>query len=326
MSADFNICAVVQNGRLQFEAIPFVVSFFYHNPNFKGRLILMQPKPGPKWDENPTIRPDVEELLVRLGATILPFDNEIFGGSYANGNKIEGLKVLPDAPFVFFDTDTIFTGSIDQVPFDFSRPTASLKRENTWPTEHVYGPSGEQIWSSLYSKFGLDFDAAQNAQYPRGYWKRYPYYNAGWFYHQSPKEFGQRYGFYAQDIRDNPTPEIEAQQMFPWLDQIALPLVVHSFGGSKDALPKGYLDGDVSCHYRVLPLLYAREPDETIAFFEEMLAPNKIKKVLKQYRPFQKLLYQGKGHEVRALFNQRNLPRKEEGIRKKIKAAKLWMR
>lgn len=326
MSSDFNVCAVVQNGRLQYEAIPFVVSFFYHNPSFKGDLLLMQPQPGPLWDDNPRLRPDVEALLCSLGAKIVEFDNQVFGASYANGNKIEGLKALPDAPFVFFDTDTIFTGPIDQVPFDFDRPSASLKRENTWPTEHLYGPSVEEIWSSLYAKFDLDFEAAQNAEFPRGYWQRYPYYNAGWFFHQSPGTFGERYANYARDIRDQPTKEIEAQQMFPWLDQIALPLVIHALGGNKNSLPEGYLDGSVSCHYRVLPLLYAREPDETISFFEEVLAPNKIKKVLKQYRPFQKLLYQGKGHDVRVLFNQKNLPRKEEGIRKKIKAAKLWMR
>ena len=42
------------------------------------------------------------------------------------------------------------------------------------------------------------------------------------------------------------------------------PWVIHSFGGGRDALEAGHLDGTVSCHYRLLPLLYARESDLAI--------------------------------------------------------------
>jgi hypothetical protein len=38
-----------------------------------------------------------------------------------------------DTPFVFFDTDTLITGELMSVPFDFSCPGASLRREGTWP-------------------------------------------------------------------------------------------------------------------------------------------------------------------------------------------------
>jgi hypothetical protein len=43
------------------------------------------------------------------------------------------------------------------------------------------------------------------------------------------------------------------------LDQVALPLVIHGLGGGRDALPSGFLDGTHSCHYRLMPLLFARE-------------------------------------------------------------------
>jgi hypothetical protein len=38
------------------------------------------------------------------------------------------------------------------------------------------------------------------------------------------------------------------------------------------------------------------------------------------------MIYQGKGHAVRALFDRANLPTKEQAIRNEIKRAKLWVR
>ena len=97
-------------------------------------------------------------------------------------------------------------------------------------------------------------------------------------------------------------------------------------GGARDSLPDGYLDGSTSCHYRTFPLLYARESDHVVATLEEVCAPNWIKKVLKSYEPIKRLVYQGKGQRVRALFDRDNLPRREQAIRNKIKSEGLWMR
>jgi hypothetical protein len=44
------------------------------------------------------------------------------------------------------------------------------------------------------------------------------------------------------------------QSLDPWLDQVVLPLVIHSFGGGRPALELDGLDGDITCHYRLLPL------------------------------------------------------------------------
>jgi hypothetical protein len=38
------------------------------------------------------------------------------------------------------------------------------------------------------------------------------------------------------------------------------------------------------------------------------------------------MVYQGKGAEVRALFDQDNLPRREQMIRNQIKREGLWVR
>ena len=120
---------------------------------------------------------------------------------------------------------------------------------------------------------------------PDEYWKRYLYFNAGFFFYRCPRAFGQRFLDYALTIRDDPPPELVCQSLDPWLDQVALPLVIHSLGGGRDTLAEGWLDGAVTCHYRALPLLYARESDRVVEVLEEVTAPNRVKKVLKTHEP-----------------------------------------
>ncbi|NOC82069.1 hypothetical protein [Ruegeria sp. HKCCD6428] len=327
-SRKFNIAVVGQNNRLQYEALLFAASLRHCSPGFKGRLFVATPNPGPRWTHNPCIQDeDVLKALKQLDAEILPFDSHVFGESYPYGNKIEALLALPEGePFVFFDTDTLITGDITSVPFDFDRPGASLKVEGTWPKPTLYGPGFDGIWRSLYARFGLDFESSVDPDQPDGYWRRYLYFNAGYFFYKCPRMFGERYLDYARTIRDENIPELTGQNLDPWLDQAALPLVIHSFGGGRDALPDGLLDGSVSCHYRLFPLLYARESDHVIDVLETVVAPNKVKKVLKQYDPLKKLVLQGKGEKIRALFDQDNLPRREQALRNAIKSKGLWLR
>ena len=105
-----------------------------------------------------------------------------------------------------------------------------------------------------------------------------------------------------------------------------LPLVVHSFGGARQTIPEGLLDGDVSCHYRVFPMLYARESDRVVDVLETVTAANRIKKVLKGSEAIKRMVFQRRGHRVRALFDREFLPRREQMIRNRIKREKLWMR
>ena len=48
--------------------------------------------------------------------------------------------------------------------------------------------------------------------------------------------------------------------------------------------------------------------------------------MLKTYEPMKRMIYQGRGEKVRALFDQANLPRREQAIRNRIKSEGLWMR
>ena len=323
----FNILAIGQSGRLAYEAVLLAASLRATNPDFPGRLFIAEPQPGPLWKDDPRItNPDIRKTLTDLGAEILPFESMAFGDNYPYGNKIEALLALPDAPFLFLDTDTLITGPLNRVSFDFAHPSASMRREGTWPVIELYGPNHAQIWKSLYDRFALDFGSSLDLTQPDGYWQRYLYFNAGWFFYQSPHRFGERFLEYAISFRDNPTRELECQQLSPWLDQIALPLVIHSFGGGRPGPALAGLDGDVTCHWRSLPLLYARERDAVVELLEQISAPNAMKRILRDYEPFKKLIYQGKGAQVRALFDRANLPRREQMIRNTIKREGLWFR
>lgn len=324
----FNVALVGQAGRLSYEALLFVASLRTKSPEFKGRVLIAEPQPGPLWPKDPRIdAADVRDALTDLGAEIVPFESEHFGHSYPPGNKIEMLSALPRGePFVFFDSDTLITGELADVPFDFERPSASLRCTDTWPKLELYGPGYTEIWKSLYDAFGLDFESSLDLSEPDEYWKRYLYFNAGYFFGDCPHKFGKKFLEYTLFIRDTPPDELVCQSFDPWLDQVALPLVIHALGGGRDSAAHAYLDGPVSCHYRLLPLLYAREDQAVINTLEDVARPNKIKKVLKGYDPIKRMVFQGRGEKVRALFDQNDMPRKEQAIRNRIKSNGFWMR
>lgn len=328
MTRPFNILAIGQSGRLQYEAVLLAASLRHTNPDFAGRLLIAVPQAGKLWPEgSPAITdPDVLALLADLGAEVIPFASRHFGAVYPYGNKIEALSAIPDDPFLFLDTDTLVTGPLSSLDIDFARPAASMRRENTWPVEELYGPTCGQVWESLYRRFGLDFASSLDLSQPDGYWQRYLYFNAGWFFHESPKRFGKLFLKYATEIASDPGPVLACQSLNPWLDQVALPLVVHALGGGRPGAGLAGLDGDVTCHWRLLPLLYARESDPVVDVLETVCAPNAVKRVLKEYPAIKKMVYQGQGAMVRALFDRANLPRKEQVIRNTIKREGLWVR
>ncbi|GKY89067.1 hypothetical protein [Sinisalibacter aestuarii] len=325
--AQFNVMVVAQAGRLQYEALLFAASLRLSDPGFSGRLIVAEPQPGGAWPGDPRISPDARAAFEDLGAEITPFEARHFGASYPNGNKIEALATLPAGePFVFFDSDTVITGPLSEVAFDFSRPAASMRREGTWPVIELYGPGYTEIWTSLYDKFGLDFASSLDLSEPDEYWGRYLYFNAGWFFGADPAAFGQRFLDYALAIREDRPDALVLQELNPWLDQVALPLVIHSFGGGRPGPELDGLDGDISCHWRVLPMAYARESDRVIGVIEAATAPNRIKKVLKAHDPMLKMIFHGRGQKVRALFAEEGLPRTEKMLRNRLKREGFWMR
>ena len=325
----FNIVIVAQAGRLQYEALVFAASLAAHAPALAQRLYLAEPLPGPRWPGDPRIgNPAVRAALEGFGARFVSFENRHFGASYPYGNKIEALAALPAGePFVFFDTDTLVTGPLDRVPFDFTRPSASARVEPTWPEPQNYVADYDSIWRALYGRFGLDIGPTIDPAQPADYWKRYMYFNAGWFFGACPVEFGRRFADYAVAIRNDPGDMLAAQSLDPWLDQVALPLVIASFGGGRPGPELAGLDGDITCHYRALPLLYARESDRAVDVLEEVTADKALKRLLRDWEPAKKLVYQGKGRQkVRPLFDRADLPPREQVIRNTIKREGWWLR
>lgn len=323
-----NLLIVAQKGRLEAEALVFAASLRANAPDWKGRLFVAEPQPEAAWAGHETrISDENRALLEAMGATILPFTATRFGASYPYGNKIEALAALPAGePFVFFDTDTLITGPLDKVAFDFARPSASMRREGTWPQPPIYGPGFGGIWKSLYDRFGLDFESSLDLSQPDEHWTRYLYFNAGWFFGADPVEFGRRFGEWAEEVRRDPGDALACQSLDPWLDQAVLPLVIHSFGGGRPGPELDGLDGDITCHYRNLPLLYAREGDSTVDKLEEAVAPNKLKKRLREWEAAKKLIYQRKGRDkVRPLFDRSALPTKEQAIRNTLKNKGWWL-
>ena len=54
--------------------------------------------------------------------------------------------------------------------------------------------------------------------------------------------------------------------------------------------------------------------------------PNPVKKLLKKHDAIKFMIYHGRGHKVRDLFDRENMPRKEQAIRNTIRRNGFWMR
>ena len=65
-----------------------------------------------------------------------------------------------------------------------------------------------------------------------------------------------------------------------------------------------------------------------VARFNKKYIPirDELKKVLKRYEPMRRMIYQGRGRKVRALFSHDALPKREAALRKRIRQAGFWMR
>ncbi|WP_298433006.1 hypothetical protein [uncultured Jannaschia sp.] len=331
----FNILIIGQRGRLTHEAALFAATLRHNAPGWSGRLLVGEPQPGPRWPDDPRIPSGPQRaLLEELGAEIMPFETRHFGSYYPHGNKIEALAAMPPGPFLFMDTDTVITADLSELQIDFARPAASLKREGTWPTPELYGPGFNEIWGDLHVRRGARLADTIDPEEPDEHWRRYLYFNAGWFFGDDPQAFHRAFLDAALMIRDDPPESLVCQELDPWLDQAALPLAIHELGGGrpgsrpqdKGGIADGLLDGSHSFHYRFLPLMYATAPDHVIAATEAATAPNRVKKVLKEYEPFRRFLYQPKGAKARAMFDRGDLPRKEQAIRNRLKREGLWLR
>ena len=173
---------------------------------------------------------------------------------------------------------------------------------------------------------------------------RYLYFNAGFFpttCDPRPSPSGQRFTDYALAIRDDAPAELVCQSLDPWLDQVALPLVIQcAWAAGATALPEG-MAGWLA--FLPLPLTCEETYGLSLARVAAGLCaggsardrragtghrPNKIKKVLKAYDPIKRMIYQGNGRKARALFDAAPGQPAAQGnraIRNTLKREKLWL-
>ena len=327
MGGTFDVVVIGQKGRLEYEVLLFAASLRRADPGFEGRLIVAEPAPGPMWAEDPRMAdPDVRAELARLDAEILTVPAR-FGDAYPQGTRADALSALPPGrPFLCLDSDSVVLAPLDLSPGTFATPTASMRRENTWPVEELYGPTRGEVWRTLYDRAGLDLGPTLDTAWPDRHWERYLYLSAAWTLGPCPATFGALWARRMAEIDADPGPALACQPLRPWLDQAVLPLVVTELGGGRPGPDAARLDGGIACHWRVLPLAYAREDDRVIAAIEETAAPNRIKRILKRYEPMRRTIYQGRGARARRMFDRANLPPTEAMIRKRLKRRNLWMR
>lgn len=318
-----NILIVAQDGRLQYEALLFAASLRLFPENRALRLLVAEPQPGPLWPDDPRIsRPAIRRELRALGADIVPLHSKLFGARYPQGNKLEGLALLPkNEPFAFFDTDTLITGPIADVVA--VPPTASQLVEPTWPREPLYGPSLAQIWGALYDRFGLDMAPTLDTRFSADDWRRYLYFNAGWFTGPCPHAMGAHLLHTAQEIERDPPPELATQSLFPWLDQIVLPLAIAAEdGGRRDT----GLDGTRALHYRALPEIYAYGSDHAIRVLEDVARIPHLWDIFNQHVAFRRMIFKENGPALRQIMAGTPPPFTYWARRKQIMDAGHWVR
>lgn len=325
---DFDILIVAQGGGIDRQAAVLAASLRRNAPGFRGRLIVAEPQPEGAWHGQPTrMSNPARAALTALGADIRPLVARHFGQSYPHGNKIEALGLLDaQRPFLFLDSDTLILDEIGAVPFDFARPSASMRREATWPEPPPYDQTYDTIWRSLYDRFGLEMDGSLDRTQPEDHWERFLYFNAGWFFGADAAAFGRRFADWAVAVRDDPGDALACQSLDPWLDQVVLPLVIHSLGGGRPGPELDGMDGDVTCHYRNLPLLYARGPEAAVQTYEAVAAMPEIAPLMVGWEAAERLIGEGLGRSrIRVIFAGDEMPVGERPLRKRLKAEGLWL-
>lgn len=326
-AARFSLMLIAQRGKLQYQAVLLLESLRKNAPHLLENTWVCEPQPGPLWPDDPRIESAPRRAILKFGARIIPFESRMFGHSYPYGNKIEALAALPKGrPFLFLDSDTLILRDISALPFDFTRPAASMRRSDTWPRALPGGAPRAQIWQALYALFDLDFQSSVDPAYSPDAWQHYLYFNAGWFYDACPARFGALFAHIARTIHQTPPPELAGQSLDPWLDQIALPLTIHALGGGRPpAAIEAAMDGAAACHWRRLALLYARESESVVALLESIARNPELAPLLRHYRPLETMVYGGAGAQARRLFDRSALPQDERIIRRALRRAGLWV-
>lgn len=318
-----NTCIVAQSGTLAYQALVFAASLRRHSGPDTVRLFVCVPEYTDNWTSDPAIE-DAEILAAfdALDCDVVRFVNKRFGSEYPISNKIYALEALPPGePFVFFDTDVIVTGDLSEIPFDFARPSADRPGQH-WPKGGRHGPA--EIWAALYGKFGIPTEGWFRAGHADTDPRRYPYFNAGCFYYRCPAEFGAVFQEIMHALADDRPAELAEQAIYPWLDQIVLPLVLARLGGDPDGFPRAFVNRTHSFHYHAIPNLFMDRHKARLAAFRDVMADPRFTAIFRRSPSHGFFFFQTADRLVEHLVRANAYGKDGPSLRKALNGLKLW--
>jgi len=262
-----NTCFVIQSGRLQYEGLLLAESILYKNVLPPSSVHIYYPVNSSVWAENPEPDEDVLEFLKDRGFNLVAFENRHFGSAYPISNKIYAVnKAAQTSPHVLFlDTDSLFVGDAaasfldDRIVRDMGN-VGVCKAGGSFPQAHaVY--SKDAIWRAIYRKFGIDPDDVLSAAVNFTGVVTFPYFNAGTVFFSNSGPVSELWLRVALEINKRDLPELEGQKIFPFLDQIALPVAIALSKTGYEYIHSGFncnqLRGDiVHWHYHYPYIIY----------------------------------------------------------------------
>lgn len=320
-----NAFIISQNGHLEYEALLFVKSFLRFNSNNNVQLFVCTPRNSPIWKNDPnTINSEISDTIRDLGVKVVEFENRDFGSRYPHSNKIYAMEVLPEGePFIFFDTDILIHGRLNPRKIDFSR-MVGRQASSTWPQKLDGKYSIEQIWGSLYDRFGLETDGWYRKGEAADSRTRYPYFNAGIIYHSCPRVFSRLFIEYMLEIDRSRPVETKGQKMFPWLDQVVLPLVMNKLGASNSIGRRNHPITDCAYHYHSLASLFFRPYRPMLKLAKELTAEPDVHDLFMKFHPARELLHGESYDKLVGLTDAKAISRPE--LKKYLRAEGYWLR
>lgn len=261
-----NVTFVAQGGRIGYQALLCAASIRNFHPASDVRIFVCIPKNTKKWKTDPSVTDsDVLAGFDRYGCNVVTIDNTQWGSKYPHANKFYSILALPpDEPFVFLDSDTVLVSELSDAALNLHHP--ALKPGGfSWPQMTADRSIGE-TWRQLYRFYGLDPEPFHDPERPDTHHRCYPYYNAGVVYFEQAGAFANRWIGMARELALKKPPLMEGQEMFPFLDQITLPVALASFG-----VPRAETCDeihDLVVHYHSPFFLQVRHPEAAVVFEE----------------------------------------------------------
>ncbi|MEM9716974.1 MAG: hypothetical protein AAF826_10710 [Pseudomonadota bacterium] len=289
------IVTTLSGGVSVFETVLTIASWA-KLPDPKPQLMLAL---DPVADDPGEIIPSVRSLAEGYGAGVIENPGQGFDQDLVHCLSFLALRQVDDVPFLVIAPGMIFHGVSDLTATEF---TASKDILPHWPKEFLYGPKRAEIWRQVFDAASEDIKRATDPSHHENSWRHWPELDGMIVAGPSATTFGACFAEHAQHILDQPPNSLETQQPRKNLHRIVLPLVLVELEAEIQKAT------DLSRHalhvqeFRRLAYFYSSAPEDALAHFEAAVSDNKFKKILKLHEPYKRLIYQGKGRDLRDRF------------------------